>query len=120
VSSTDSSTSMWHVTLTVGGEPVDRGEVCAALERLSLEQPFLISARYAAERAELRYWEQADCLDDAAALALRLWGEHRASAQLPPWRVVGLEVLDRDTFQLNARQVPGYTVLAPTGQFTPF
>ena len=52
-------------------------EVRAALERLTHEQPFLLSARYAADRAELRYWEEARDLEDAAALALRLWGEHR-------------------------------------------
>ena len=68
---------MWHVTLTVVGDEVDAAEVRAALERLTHEQPFLLSARYAADRAELRYWEEARDLEDAAALALRLWGEHR-------------------------------------------
>jgi hypothetical protein len=32
-------------------------------------------------------------------LALRLWGEHRESALLPPWRVCGLEVISRDAHQ---------------------
>ena len=114
------STTMWHVTLTLGGEPVERQEVRWALERLSQERPFLVSARYAGDRAELRYWEQADCLDDAAAMALRLWGEHRASADLPPWHVVGLEVVDRETFHLHAGRTPQYSALAPAGQFTPF
>lgn len=90
---------MWHVTLTAVGDPHDPREVRAALERLVQEQPFLLSVRYAGDRAELRYWEEAPYLEDAAALALRLWGEHRASAGLPPWRVVGLEVVDRVTFQ---------------------
>jgi hypothetical protein len=93
---------MWHVTLTVVGPPVDLGEVRDALERLSHERPFLLSARYAADRAEIRYWEEARELEDAAALALRLWGEHRASAALPPWRVTGLEVVDRTTYQRRA------------------
>jgi hypothetical protein len=101
VSLTD-STTMWHVTLTMGGEPVERQEVRGALERLSQERPFLVSARYAGDRAELRYWEQADCLDDAAAMALRLWHEHRACAGLPDWAVVGLEVLDRKTVRQRA------------------
>ena len=79
---------MWHVTLTVVGDAVEAAEVRAALERLAHEQPFLLSARYAADRAELRYWEEARDLEDAAALALRLWGEHRLTAELPPWRVV--------------------------------
>ena len=74
---------MWHVTLTVVGDEVDPAEVRAALERLTHEQPFLLSARYAADRAELRYWEEARDLEDAAALALRLWGEHRLTAELP-------------------------------------
>ena len=55
----------------------------SALERLAHERPFLLSARYAADRAELRYWEEARDLEDAAALALRLWGEHRLTADLP-------------------------------------
>jgi hypothetical protein len=111
---------MWHVTLTVGGAPVARQVVRDALDRLAHERPFLVSARYSDDRVELRYWEQAACLDDAAALALRVWGEHRATADLPPWQVVGLEVLDRDTFHLRARQQPSYAALTPAGDFTPF
>jgi hypothetical protein len=34
---------------------------------------------------------------DALAMALRLWGEHRRTAGLPTWNVVGLEVVDRAT-----------------------
>jgi hypothetical protein len=30
-------------------------------------------------------------------MALRLWGEHRRTAGLPTWTVVGLEVVDRAT-----------------------
>ena len=55
--------------------------------------------RYAADRAELRFWDEAEDVDDVAALALRLWGDHRDSAGLPSWGVVGLEVLDRATMQ---------------------
>lgn len=90
---------LWHVTLTVVGDPCDPSEVRAALERLTEEQPFLLAARYGTDRAELQYWEEARDLEDAAALALRLWGEHRSSAGLPPWRVAGLEVVDRETHQ---------------------
>ena len=32
---------------------------------------------------------------DVASLALRLWNEHRESAGLPRWEVVGLEVVER-------------------------
>jgi hypothetical protein len=31
------------------------------------------------------------------AQALRMWSDHETSSRLPPWRVVGLEVVDRDT-----------------------
>jgi hypothetical protein len=89
--------ALWHVTLTVAGEPVDSSTLRDALERLAAERPFMVSMRYGLDRAELRYWDEAEEIDDAAALALRLWGDHRASAHLPDWRVVGLEVLDRET-----------------------
>jgi hypothetical protein len=110
---------MWHVTLTVVGDPVGAGEIRGALERLTHEQPFLLSARYAPDRAELRYWEEARDLEDAAALALRLWGEHRVSASLPAWRVAGLEVVDRATFQQRSRDTPA-PALVPAGGVRPF
>lgn len=115
----EESRPMWHVTLTVVGAAVDLGEVRSALERLTHEQPFLLSARYAADRAEIRYWEEARDLEDAAALALRLWGEHRTSAALPPWRVAGLEVVDRATYQRRARDTPA-PALVPAGGVRPF
>lgn len=94
---------LWHVTLTVSGEPVDPDELAVALRRLADERPFLLSARYAAERAEVRYWDEAADVGDAAAIALRLWTDHRDTAGLPRWRVVGLEVVDRAT--VRAREV---------------
>jgi hypothetical protein len=88
---------LWHVTVTLAGEPADREQVRLGLEQLVRERPFLESARYGDDRAELRYWDEAEDVDDAAAMALRLWADHRDSAGLPPWTVVGLEVLDRGT-----------------------
>jgi hypothetical protein len=88
---------LWHVTLTLAGEPLDAEALREGLDRLVFERPFMLSVRYDCNRAELRYWDEAEDVDDAAALALRLWGEHRLSCHLPAWRVVGLEVLDRDT-----------------------
>ncbi len=88
---------LWHVTLTVSGAPVDGSALRDGLERLVHERPFMLAVRYAADRAELRYWDEAEDVDDAAALALRLWGDHRGSCDLPPWRVVGVEVIDRET-----------------------
>jgi hypothetical protein len=110
---------MWHVTLTVGGDGVDPAALRESLERLAHERPFLLSARYTPDRAELRYWEEASCLDDAASLALRLWGEHRASAGLPGWSVVGLEVVDQKTFQWRGQQVNPASLVA-AGEVVPF
>ena len=88
----------WHVTLTVAGSPMPEQEIRRGLERLSHEHPFLLSGRYGSDRAEVRYWEEAPDADTVAGLALRLWEDHRDSAALPLWRVVGVEVVDRDTF----------------------
>jgi hypothetical protein len=112
--------TMWHVTVTVGGAPVDPLDVRAGLERLSLERPFLLTARYAADRAEVRYWEEARDIDDAAALALRLWGEHRRTAGLPPWRVIGMEVIDRRTWQRRVGARARGHRLTPAGEVRPF
>jgi hypothetical protein len=112
--------TMWHVTVTMGGAPVNPLDVRAGLERLSLERPFLLTARYAADRAEVRYWEEARDIDDAAALALRLWGEHRRTAGLPPWRVIGLEVIDRRTWQRRAGARSLGHRLTPAGEVSPF
>ncbi|GAA2257756.1 hypothetical protein GCM10010430_46990 [Kitasatospora cystarginea] len=89
---------LWHVVLSVAGQVTPLAELRAALERLAHDHSFFLTARYAADHAEIRYWEQARDLHDAAAIALRLWGEHKASANLPPWEIVGLEVVDRPTY----------------------
>jgi hypothetical protein len=96
---------LWHVTLTLTGDPVPTEQLKTALNRLVDERPFMLSVRYAPDRVELRFWDEAEDVDDAAAIALRLWGDHRASAGLPNWRVVGLEVLDRET--VHARGTDG-------------
>ena len=106
---------LWHVTLSVGGEPHPVEEVRRALERLSEERPFMLSGRYAAERAEFSYWDEADDLSDAAALALRLWGEHRRTAGLPDWSVCGLEVLSREEYIRR-----DHVLLAEPGSWHPF
>lgn len=92
---------LWYVTVTVAGPATSPCDVRTALERLSEERPFLVSARYAADRAEVVYWDESDDVTVAAAQALRMWHDHLASAQLPDWRVVGLEVLDRVTARLR-------------------
>ena len=90
---------LWLVTITLGGEAQDTEVVRAALERLQQERPFLHSVRFDAASAELQYWEQAEHMLDAASLAMRVWNEHRESCQLPPWELVGLEVVERELSQ---------------------
>ncbi|WP_432548226.1 hypothetical protein [Kineococcus sp. SYSU DK004] len=98
---------LWSVTLTVAGAGTDPRAVRAGLDRLLAQSPFLSSVRYSGERAELRYWDEAEDVDDAAAMALRLWSEHRGSADLPDWSVVGVEVVDRATVEHRAAQRSG-------------
>lgn len=109
----------WHVTITVCGDPGDPAELRAGLERLAAERPFLLSARYGVDRAEVRYWEEAAGPEEAVALALRLWDEHRDSAGLPPWRVVGVEVMERAAFRWRAGRATT-PPLVSTGQVVPF
>jgi hypothetical protein len=85
----------WHVTLTLAGAPVEPLLVRRALTRLSEERPFLDSVTSTSTSAELRYWDEGESMLDVASLALRLWNEHRASANLPDWEVVGLEVIEK-------------------------
>jgi hypothetical protein len=89
---------LWHVTVTVCGDEVEPLLVRSALRRLGDQRPFLHSLRYDARRAEIQYWEEAESLLDASSIALRVWTEHRVSAGLPHWAVVGLEVLERQVF----------------------
>ncbi|MFD7640893.1 hypothetical protein ACFV4P_09570 [Kitasatospora sp. NPDC059795] len=89
---------LWHVVLSVAGAATPLPELRASLETLAHDHSFFLTARYAADHAELRYWEEARDLHDAAAIALRLWGEHKVSAKLPAWEIVGLEVVDRPTY----------------------
>jgi hypothetical protein len=97
-----SEPQLWHVTLMVAGDPFEPEAVLGALERLGRERPFFMSGKYDGDRAELRYWDEAADCSEACALALRLWGEHRESALLPPWQVCGLEVVSRDEHQRRA------------------
>ncbi|MBV7248336.1 MULTISPECIES: hypothetical protein [Streptomyces] len=106
---------LWHITLSVSGTETPLGEVRRGLEQLAHDHPFLLTSRYAGDHAEIRYWEEARDLHDAAAVALRLWGEHRSSAQLPPWEIVGLEVIDRETYHLRIAEGYGPPPAAPVG-----
>ena len=85
----------WHVAITLSGEPVEPMLVRAALLRLAEERPFLESMRFSAEQAEIQFWDEGESMLDVASLALRLWSEHRDSAGLPRWEVVGLDVVEK-------------------------
>ena len=106
---------LWHITLSVSGREAPLKEVRRGLEQLAHDHPFLLTSRYANDHAEIRYWEEARDLHDAAAVALRLWGEHRSSAKLPPWEIVGLEVIDRETYHLRIAEGYGPPPAAPVG-----
>ncbi|MEU6809757.1 hypothetical protein ABZ920_12300 [Streptomyces sp. NPDC046831] len=106
---------LWHVTLSVSGTQAPLHEVRRGLEQLAHDHPFLLTSRYAGDHAEIRYWEEARDLHDAAAVALRLWGEHRQSARLPPWEIVGLEVIDRETYHQRLAEGYGPPPATPVG-----
>ncbi|MFF2325746.1 MULTISPECIES: hypothetical protein [unclassified Streptomyces] len=106
---------LWHVTLSVSGAEFPLKEIRRGLEQLAHDHPFLLTSRYANDHAEIRYWEEARDLHDAAAVALRLWGEHRSTAGLPPWEIVGLEVIDRETYHQRVAEGYGPPPAAPVG-----
>ena len=105
---------LWHITLSVSGAEAPLKEVRRGLEQLAHDHPFLLTSRYADDHAEIRYWEEARDLHDAAAVALRLWGEHRSTAKLPPWEIVGLEVIDRETYHQRLAEGYGPPPAAPS------
>ncbi|MGW4029013.1 hypothetical protein ACWEFL_06775 [Streptomyces sp. NPDC004838] len=106
---------LWHITLSVSGAEAPLKEVRRGLEQLAHDHPFLLTSRYANDHAEIRYWEEARDLHDAAAVALRLWGEHRSTARLPPWNIVGLEVIDRQTYHQRIAEGYGPPPASPVG-----
>ncbi|MER6468665.1 hypothetical protein ABT217_08085 [Streptomyces collinus] len=106
---------LWHVTLSVSGDKVPLPDLRRALEQLAHDHPFLLTSRYANDHAEIRYWEEARDLHDAAAVALRLWGEHRQTAGLPAWEIVGLEVIDRETYHQRIAEGYGPAPATPVG-----
>jgi hypothetical protein len=112
-------THLWFVTVTVAGDVVDAQAIRSGLERLSHEHPFLLSGRYAADRAEVRYWEEGPDAQSVIDLAVGLWQEHRTSAGLPDWEVVGVEVIDRETFHRRGRHLGHGPGLIAAGGVSP-
>lgn len=88
---------LWYVRVTFGGTPVQDGSLVPALHRFSEANPIGMTVRYAMNRAEVSYWDEAPDAEDAAAMALRVWHEHRTELGLPDWQVRALEVFDRNT-----------------------
>ena len=56
---------------------------------------------------------------DVASLAMRLWNEHRESAKLPDWEVVGLEVVEKDLRERRRPRRPTYLSDTP-GRWIPW
>ena len=86
----------WHVKLTLSGDPVEPLIVRAAMQRLTEQRQFLDSVDSTASSVEIQFWDEGESMLDVASLAMRLWNEHRGSARLPNWEVVGLEVVEKD------------------------
>lgn len=90
---------MWHVTVTLHGQPQRPQPLRDALTRLSFAHGLGLSARFTPDTVELRYWDEGHDCRVVASQGLSLWDEHREDSQLPSWVVVGIEVLDRQSFQ---------------------
>lgn len=90
----DPDAGLWHVRVTVAGNQTDLATLEQGLRRFLDASPFVASIRYAVDRAVITYWDEADDVEDAAAMALRVWSDHRRCG-LPDWDVLGLEVVDR-------------------------
>lgn len=108
----DPAGRLWHVTVTVAGDPVEPLLVRSALARLSEQRPFIDSVSFTGASAELQFWDEGDSMLDVASLALRVWTEYREPAGLPSWEVVGLEVVEKS---LRARRGGG----RPMGHHSP-
>lgn len=90
---------MWHVTLTLHGNPQPPEHLHSSLQELAFHHGFDLSARYAADTVELRYWDEGHDCRAVVDNALDLWDSHRQDQELPSWPVVGIEVLDRPAFR---------------------
>lgn len=115
------SDRLWRVCVSVSGIPVAIAQIRDGLEALAHHHPFLLEARYAADRAEIRYWEEGPDAMSVAALAGAVWDAHRGAAGLPDWRVVGIEVVDRETVhERDHRPSVPRAHLVPAGVLRPF
>jgi hypothetical protein len=90
---------LWHVTVTLHGQPLASGRLAQALGKMALAHGLGLSARFLPDTVELRYWDEGHDCRLVAEHGLNLWDVHREAAGLPSWPVVGLEVLDRTSFR---------------------
>jgi hypothetical protein len=88
----------WHVRLTLSGAPLEPLVLRGAVQRLNQERPFLDSISSNGRSVELQFWDEGETMLDVASLAMRLWNEHRHSAKLPNWEIVGLEIIGKDLY----------------------
>ncbi|MCB0919083.1 MAG: hypothetical protein KDC39_11015 [Actinobacteria bacterium] len=91
--------AMWHVTLTLTGPPVSSARLADSLSQLAEFHPFGLSARYAIDVIELRYWDEGHDCRTVTDNAIEMWNKNRDEVRLPDWPIVGVEVLDRATFR---------------------
>ncbi len=96
----------WHVTLTLSGQPVELRLVRKAMQRLNEERPFLDSVEPTRDSVAIQYWDEGTSMLDVASLAMRLWNEHRGSAKLPDWEVIGLEIVEKKLRERRSLAAP--------------
>lgn len=104
---------MWHVTLTLHGNPQPPDTLHTSLQELAFHHGFDLSARYSPDTVELRYWDEGQDCRAVVESALELWDSHRHDRELPSWPVVGVEVLDRPSFRRRFPSGEAPDLLAP-------
>lgn len=95
--------SLWHVTLTLRGAAHDAEDLRDELKRLVVAHGIGLSVRYWSETLELRYWDEGSSCQRVATNAVELWQSYQEDLGLPPWDVVGIEVVSPETFQRRKR-----------------
>ena len=104
---------MWHVTLTLHGQPQEPESLAQRLQHLAFSHGVELAARYSEDTVEVRYWDEGQDCRVVVDHALDLWDAHREGADLPLWPVVGIEVLDRSSFRRRWPSGTPAELLAP-------
>lgn len=103
--------ALWHVTLRAAGDPASSSTLDRALRHLCALDPGNMAARYGQTRTEVQYWDEGDDIGSVTAAALAWWNGTRASAGLPDWPLVAIEVHDR--LRWRERQAAVRVAMAP-------